>query len=105
MQPNLWKRDSFNDVRSQLDTDIITNLISVGDGDAEMAAVHTMAEEFAQPLVKTVKFQHNPTPEDLLDQLEILSQTLKPLVEEGRDVGIGLCRNSSAEFVTFNDFG
>lgn len=70
-------------MQKQLDNEIITNLISVGDSNFEMDALHVMGKQFAQAptlfeslrvsnwpqaLVKTIKFRENPSPEELLKQ-------------------------------------
>merc|ERR1711959_581076 len=58
-----WKIRAFLDVQRQLDSQIITNLNSLGDSNYEMDATHVMGREFSQALVKTIKFRANPTPE------------------------------------------
>merc|ERR1719243_167035 len=87
-----WKVQAFLEVQRQLDSQIITNLISLGDSNFEMDAVHVMGKEFAQALVKTIKFRENPSPEELLKQLELVSQKFERIVENARNLKIGLER-------------
>merc|ERR1712050_800326 len=87
-----WKVQAFLEVQRQLDSQIITNLISLGDSNFEMDAVHVMGKEFAQALVKTIKFQESPSPEELLKQLELVTQKLERIVENARNLKIGLER-------------
>lgn len=92
---NKWKIQAFLDVQKQLDSQIITNLISLGDSNFEMDAVHVMGKEFAQALVKTIKFRENPSPSELLKQLELVTQKFEQIVENGRNLKIGLERKSA----------
>jgi hypothetical protein len=63
-----WKIQAFLEVQRDLNSDsqIITNLISLGDSNFEIDAVHVMVKEFSQALVKTIKFRENPSPEELV---------------------------------------
>jgi len=87
-----WKVEAFLEVQRQLDSEIITNLISLGDSNFEMDAVHVMGKEFSQALIKTIKFRENPSPEELLKQLELVSQKFERIVENARNLKIGLER-------------
>lgn len=87
-----WKIHAFLEVQRQLDSQIITNLISLGDSNFEMDAVHVMGKEFAQALIKTIKFRENPSPEELLKQLELVGQKFAKIVENARNLKIGLER-------------
>ncbi|CAE7807725.1 unnamed protein product [Symbiodinium necroappetens] len=87
-----WKENAFLEVQKQLDNEIITNLISVGDSNFEMDALHVMGKQFAQALVKTIKFRENPSPEELLKQLELVTQKFEKIVENARNLKIGLER-------------
>lgn len=87
-----WKVNAFLEVQRELDSQIITNLISLGDSNFEMDAVHIMGKEFAQALVKTIKFRENPSPEELLKQLELVAQKFEKIVENARNLKIGLER-------------
>merc|ERR1719473_2246301 len=87
-----WKIQAFLEVQRQLNSQIITNLISLGDSNMEMDAVHVMGKEFSQALIKTIKFRENPTPEELLKQLELVAQKFERIVENARNLKIGLER-------------
>mmetsp|Transcript_85183 Transcript_85183/g.237797 ORF Transcript_85183/g.237797 Transcript_85183/m.237797 type:complete len:340 (+) Transcript_85183:173-1192(+) len=89
---NKWKVQAFLEVQRQLDSQVITNLISLGDSNFEMDAVHVMGKEFAQALVKTIKFRETPSPEELLKQLELVAQKFERIVENARNLKIGLER-------------
>jgi len=87
-----WKIQAFLEVQRDLNSQIITNLISLGDSNFEMDAVHVMGKEFSQALVKTIKFRENPSPEELLKQLELVTQKFERIVENARNLKIGLER-------------
>eukprot|EP00928_Gymnodinium_smaydae_P072973 TRINITY_DN56245_c0_g1_i1.p2 TRINITY_DN56245_c0_g1~~TRINITY_DN56245_c0_g1_i1.p2 ORF type:complete len:316 (+),score=91.33 TRINITY_DN56245_c0_g1_i1:188-1135(+) len=87
-----WKVEAFLEVQRQLDSNIITNLISLGDSHFEMDAVHVMGKEFSQALIKTIKFRENPSPEELLKQLELVTQKFERIAENARNLKIGLER-------------
>merc|ERR1719327_1283655 len=87
-----WKINAFLEVQRQLDSQIITNLISLGDSNFEMDAVHVMGKEFAQALIKTIKFRENPSPEELLKQLELVPQKFEKIALNARNLKIGLER-------------
>jgi len=87
-----WKIQSFLEVQRQLNSEIITNLISLGDSNFEMDAVHVMGKEFSQAFIKTIKFQEHPNPEELLKQLELVTQKFEKIVENARNLKIGLER-------------
>jgi len=87
-----WKVQAFLEVQQQLDSDVVTNLLSVGDSNFEMDAVHVMGSRFAQALVKTVKFRPNPEPEDLLKELTLLDQKFERIAEAGRHLKVCLER-------------
>jgi len=91
-QVSQWKIQAFLEVQQQLDSQIITNLISIGDSNFEMDAVHVMGKEFAQALIKTIKLRESPSPEELLKQLDLVSQKFERIVENARNLKIGLER-------------
>ncbi|CAD7952878.1 unnamed protein product [Amoebophrya sp. A25] len=87
-----WKIEAFLEVQRQLNSQIITNLISLGDSNMEMEAVHVMGKEFAQALIKTIKFRESPTPEELVKQLELVGQKFEKIILNARNLKIGLER-------------
>lgn len=89
-----WKVRAFLDVQRQMDSQIITNLNSLGDSMYEMDAIHVMGKEFAQALVKTVRFRDNPTPNELLQQLELVARNLERIVTNARNLRISLEQRS-----------
>lgn len=87
-----WKVQAFLQVQRQLDSQIITNLISVGDSVFEMDAVHIMGREFAQAIVKTVKFRDNPSAEELRKELELVNTKFEHIATKAQNLKITLER-------------
>jgi hypothetical protein len=87
-QVSQWKLNAFLEVQKQMDSQVVANLIALGDAQFEMEATHAMAREFEVALVKTVKFHETPCPEALLKQLEIIAPKFKSIVEKGRHMKI-----------------
>lgn len=87
-----WKINTFLDVQRQLDSQIITNLTSMGDSDYEMYAIHAMGKKFAQSLIKTIQLKPNPCPEDLLKELCLVELKFEQIVDNARNMQIGLER-------------
>lgn len=87
-----WKIQAFLAVQKEMSSHIITNLVSLGDSTIEMDAVHVMGNEFAQALIKTVKFRETPTPEELAKQLELVSQKFEKILLNARSLKISLER-------------
>ena len=79
-------------VQKELNSQIITNLVSLGDSNIEMDAVHVMGSEFAEALVKTIKFRETPTPEELAKQLELVHQKFEKIILNARNLKISLER-------------
>eukprot|EP00397_Hematodinium_sp_SG-2012_P021249 GEMP01021938.1.p1 GENE.GEMP01021938.1~~GEMP01021938.1.p1 ORF type:complete len:311 (+),score=38.68 GEMP01021938.1:48-980(+) len=87
-----WKIQAFLEVQRQLDSEIITNLVALGDSNIEMDAVHVMGNEFSEALIKTIKFRECPSPEELVKQLELVLQKFEKIILNARNLKIGLER-------------
>lgn len=89
-----WKKRAFLELGRQLDKKLITNLVSIGDANYEMEAVELLGKQFPQSLVKTVKLQECPTPEELKKELDLVAPKLKSIVEKAMNMKIRLERRS-----------
>jgi len=87
-----WKIQAFLEVQREMSNQIVTNLLSLGDANFEMDAVHVMGKEFALALVKTIKFRERPLPQELSKQLDLVGQKFETIVNSGRSLKIGLER-------------
>lgn len=95
--PGKLKVCAFFEVQKQLPENLVTNLISLGDSQFEMDAVHIIAAEYDEAVVKTIKFRERPKPEELFKQLELVSRRFRRIVENGNNLKIGLERKHATE--------
>lgn len=89
---SMWKINAFQDLQRELDLPIITNLISVGDSKYEMDATMIMGKDFSECFIKTIKLRDNPTPEELLRQLDLVAQNFEQIVGNARNMKVSLER-------------
>jgi hypothetical protein len=85
-QVGAWKEQAFLDLRRQLEAEAVGNLISIGDSVFEMDAVAVMGQEFAESCVKTVRFRQQPTPKQLLQELNLVLNKLSKIVAGPKDL-------------------
>lgn len=85
-----WKTKTFLEVQRQLDSQVIANLVSLGDSHFEMDAVVAMGQEFETATIKTVKFQESPSACDLLKQQELVCKEFRRIVENATDLRVAL---------------
>jgi len=95
--PGEWKAQAFLEVQRQLDSQIITNLLSFGDSNFEMDAVHVMGKEFAHAIVKTIKFKERPTAEELNKELELTVQKFDKISLNASNLKISLERKDPSK--------
>ena len=69
----MWKIQAFLNMQKSFDSDLVTNIICLGDSFIEMEAGHTLAGKFQQAFIKTVKFRESPKPEELNKQLTLVA--------------------------------
>jgi len=93
--PGMWKIKAFSEMQKQLPGNIVTNLLSIGDSNFEMDAVHAVAAKFDEAIVKTIKFMERPNPARLLKQLELLSSRYRYIAEHENNLKINLERTTS----------
>lgn len=85
-----WKAEAFLEVQRQLDSQVITNLVSLGDSRFEMEATLAMGRQFEQARIKTVKFHSFPSPEELLKQQELVCKEFERIVGNPRDLRVSM---------------
>ena len=64
-----WKIEAFLNIKKNVNNDLITNIICLGDSIFEMEAGRILASKFIHAVIKTIKFRENPKPEELNKQL------------------------------------
>ncbi len=69
----MWKIQAFLNIQKNLDSNLITNIICLGDSLIEMEAGQILASKFSNVFIKSLKFRENPKPEDLNKQLTLVA--------------------------------
>lgn len=67
-----WKIQTFLDIHQHYDSNLLTNIICLGDSVIEMEAGILLASKFNNAYIKTIKFRENPKPEELIKQLSLV---------------------------------
>lgn len=78
-----WKRVAFKyalDSLNDINKNIITNIICLGDSNIEMEASYYLKEFFPNAYLKTIKFKESPTHTELEKELKIISNQLDSIM-------------------------
>ncbi len=67
-----WKMLSFLDVQKNLNCNLVTNIICLGDSFIEIQAGLKLASMFTQAFIKVVKFRESPKFDELIKQLKLI---------------------------------
>jgi hypothetical protein len=70
----MWKIQAFLNMQKNFDSNLVTNILCLGDSFIEMEAGHVLASKFSQAFIKTVKFRESPKPEELNKQLSLVAE-------------------------------
>jgi hypothetical protein len=89
-----WKNRAFLELGKHIDPQTITNLVSVGDSTFEMDAAYALGQQFSHSVIKTVKLQECPTPEELMKELDIITPKFQTIVERANSMKIRLERKA-----------
>eukprot|EP00928_Gymnodinium_smaydae_P034826 TRINITY_DN24596_c0_g1_i1.p1 TRINITY_DN24596_c0_g1~~TRINITY_DN24596_c0_g1_i1.p1 ORF type:complete len:453 (-),score=61.01 TRINITY_DN24596_c0_g1_i1:160-1371(-) len=87
-----WKREVFLELQRELGEEAVTNLIAIGDSEFEMDAAYAVEALCPRAVVKTIKFQQNPSTADLLLQLSLTAERLSKIVTAGSGMRISTAR-------------
>lgn len=83
-----WKKRAFLQLGKQLPQTPITNLLSIGDSNFEHEAARLLGQQFSGSLVKTVKLQERPSPEDLVKELEVMQGKFVSIAQKAANLKI-----------------
>jgi|Transcript_2530 phosphoglycolate phosphatase-like HAD superfamily hydrolase len=90
---NEWKVRAFLALGNKLNSNKITNLISVGDSSHELEAANALSATSAKGLLKIIKLQESPSSQELLKQLNIILPRFGQLVAKKSNSMLSLARN------------
>lgn len=81
-----WKRSVFFDLRKKLPPQAVVNCIVLGDSLYEMSAAISMGRAFSGTTIKAIKFKEEPTPAELLSQLQVVVRRFTDIVSCGQSL-------------------
>jgi|ERR1712232_1529748 len=92
----MWKKEAFLEIkeRFKMDPYTLTNIIALGDAEYEMEAAKDLSRQFEQVFTKTVKFQPQPTSDDLLKELTLVCQSFPKILNNAKNLKIILTSGS-----------
>ena len=67
---------AFLKLGNEINNNLVTNIICFGDSLIELEAGKTLASQLNNSFCKTIKFKENPEFEDLIKQLNLISNQL-----------------------------
>jgi len=90
-----WKIQAFLEMKKNFDTDLVANIICMGDSIIEMEAAHVLASKFNQAFIKTIKFREAPKPEELIKQLGLVSDQFSTIYSSAKNLTIRVERKGN----------
>jgi len=89
-EASLLRFQAFLEVRRQLTSLSVQNVVILGDAEFGMDAAHAMEGEFATALIKTVTFKLQPTVGEHMGELKTVAEALERIVRKPRSLKIVL---------------
>lgn len=90
-----WKKQAFLEMTKLFETSTVTNLVALGDSNIEMDAAKTLARCYNNACIKTIKFRESPRPEELVKQIELVSEKFETICTSAKNMTIRLERKAS----------
>jgi len=72
-----WKMEAFLSIKRHFDSQVITNIICIGDQTSEIQAAYLLAEQFHRSIIKTIKFKERPRPDELVKEIKLVLNKLE----------------------------
>lgn len=88
---DVWKVHAFSTLYPHLIADKVVNLVSIGDALHERNAAHSMGQERHRAVIKTVKLKTEPSADELVRQLTVVSASLREIVGSTTSEDWDLC--------------
>jgi hypothetical protein len=89
-----WKIQTFLKMVDEFDTNLITNFICLGDSIIEMEAAHIFASKFSQAFIKTIKFKEGPSLDELIKELNLVTDQFLMIFSSIKNMTIRVERKS-----------
>ena len=92
---NQWKLHAFMDTIKDVDTNTVTNLLSIGDSNIEIEASKQLLKSFPNAFLKTIKFRELPTPKELIKQIGLITERFENIWNSEKNITVKLERKDS----------
>ena len=84
----LWKEKAFLNLRKYINTNLVTNIICLGDSVIELEAGKILGSKLNESFVKKIKFKENPEIEDLIKQLNLIADKIEYIYSKPKNLFI-----------------
>ena len=85
-----WKNMAFLNISQVLNTNALTNIISLGDSFNEIDSSILLCSKFENSFLKTIKFRENPSPEELLKELKLVRSKMDIIFSSIKHLNINI---------------
>ena len=85
-----WKIDAFLHLHNLVNTNLINNIICIGDSMLEIEAGKILASKFKEAFIKNIKFQEAPKLDELLKQLKLVYNKFECIYSKRENLTIKL---------------
>jgi len=83
-----WKILTFLQILKEININIVTNLICLGDSIIEIEAANILALHLKQVYIKTVKFKSNPTIDELINQVKLVIEHFNKIYSSVKNMNV-----------------
>ncbi len=70
-----WKVETFKEIQKCFKSQLITNLICLGDSAIEIYAAYKISKKFKSYYLKVIKFIEKPKPKEVIKELKLVIQS------------------------------
>jgi hypothetical protein len=92
----MWKICAFEYILMNYNTDLVTNVVSVGDSFMEIEAGKLLAKTLRFNVVKTVQFSCYDTIEELAGQVDLVCEKFEYIVNKAKNWTINVSKTKSS---------
>ena len=87
-ETKIWKEKAFLSLKKKFNLNIPSNIICFGDSIVELEAGKHLASKVNNSFIKTIKFQQNPEPEDIIKQLNLIINKFDYIYSKAKNLSI-----------------
>lgn len=88
----MWKILTFEEIAEEYDSNLVSNIICMGDDDIEMEACELMVHKFREAVIKTIKFKEKPSFNELKKTLKLVCGEFKKIYTSIKSLTINVSK-------------